>query len=124
MSGNPCVKRPQPSAHLRYQKFKTEVKRLSMRDVRELIQMQPFERLVRDKLCHKVERVGVDGVVLLADAAAAYVHEIYEDAFNVTAHSGKRKMQMARDLEATLHAKGPSIVFGNSGRRRHDGGEQ
>ena len=105
--------RRQKSQYVKNQAFKATVKKLSTLDVQKLIQWQPFERLVRSKLCHGVERASSVALLQLAEAALAYIHEMYEDAFHVTTKSGKRKMLMVRDLSATLHAKGSSVVSAN-----------
>lgn len=109
-----CKTAPKPkatkSSKARTKKFDAEVKQLSVRDLSEIIQIEPLKRIVKSSLTHGVERCGSEAFVMLMESACDYIHEIYNDSFVVTSHSGKRKCLMVRDVMATVHAKGSSIV--------------
>jgi histone H3/H4 len=101
------------SKWLKEKMFAARVNKLSSMDLRELVQWQPFQRLVKSKLCHDVTRASSPATLQIAEAALSYLHELYTDAFNVTDGSGKRRTLMVRDVLVTVDAKRGSIVSAN-----------
>ena len=102
------IKRPprKISKAMKEKRFNAAVKKLSVADIKDIIQYAPFQRLIVKSLTDGVERVSTTAIHALMDAAVNYAHEIYNDSYKITTVSNKKQTLMLRHVAGAMYAKG------------------
>ena len=97
------------SRNAKYQQLKQAINKLSIKDIKEIMQFAPFCRLVKSKLSHDVKNVSSATHMQLFEATIQFINDIYRDSYNITTDVGQRKTLMMRDLMATIKNKGANV---------------